>query len=78
MLFWCLKDISHLFVGVSVIYFESEKRLIVTYILSLDFQKQPTEVFYKKGVLKKFVKFTGKLLCWSLFFNKVAGLRPCS
>ena len=34
------------------------------------------ELFYKKGVLKNFIKFTGKHLCQSLFFNKVAGLRP--
>ena len=26
------------------------------------------------GVLKNFAKFTGKQLCQSLFFNKVAGL----
>ena len=32
----------------------------------------------KKGVLKKFTKFIGKHLCQSLFFNKVAGLRPAS
>ena len=32
------------------------------------------EVFCKKGVLKNFTKFTGKHLCQSLFFNKVAGL----
>ena len=31
------------------------------------------EVFCKKGVLKKFAKFSGKHLCQSLFFNKVAG-----
>ena len=29
----------------------------------------------KIGVLKNFAKFTGKHLCQSLFFNKVAGLR---
>ena len=28
----------------------------------------------KKGVLRDFTKFTGKDLCQSLFFNKVAGL----
>ena len=28
----------------------------------------------KKGVLRIFSKFTGKHLCQSLFFNKVAGL----
>ena len=29
----------------------------------------------KKGVLRNFTKFTGKHLCQSVFFNKVAGLR---
>ena len=33
------------------------------------------KVFCKKGVLRNFAKFTGKHLCYSLFFNKVAGLR---
>ena len=32
----------------------------------------------KKGVLRNFAKFTGKHLCQSLFFNKVAGLRPAT
>ena len=36
------------------------------------------QVFCKKGVLKRFAKFTGKHLCQSLFFNKVAGLRPAA
>ena len=39
-------------------------------------QKQPPEVFCKKSVLRNFAKFTGKYLCQSLFFNKVAGLMP--
>ena len=30
----------------------------------------------KKGVLRNLAKFTGRHLCQSLFFNKVAGLRP--
>ena len=30
-------------------------------------QKQPPEVFRKKGVLKNFAIFTRKHLCWSLF-----------
>ena len=33
-------------------------------------------VFCKKGVLRNFAKFTREQLCQSLFFNKVAGLRP--
>ena len=35
-------------------------------------------MFFKKSVLKHFVKFTGKHLCESLFFNKVAGVRPAT
>ena len=31
-------------------------------------------VFCKKGILRNFAKFTGKHLCQSLFFNKVAGV----
>ena len=34
------------------------------------------EVFFKKGVLTNFAKFTGKHLGQNLFFNRVAGLRP--
>ena len=34
------------------------------------------EVFCKKGVHENFTKLTGKHLCQSLFFSKVAGLRP--
>ena len=44
----------------------------------LELQKQPLEMFYEKGVLKNFAKFTGKHLCQSLFFNKVEGLRPAA
>ena len=36
------------------------------------------EVFCKRGVIKNFAKFTGKYLCQSLFFSKVAGLRPAT
>ena len=38
--------------------------------------REITDVFCKKGVLRNFAKFTWKHLCWSLFFNKLAGLRP--
>ena len=36
------------------------------------------EMFCEKGVLRNFAKFTGKHLCQSLFFNKVAGPRPAT
>ena len=32
----------------------------------------------RKGILRNFAKFTGKHLCQSLFFNKVAGLSPAT
>ena len=32
-----------------------------------------SEVFCKKGFLRKFAEFTGEQLCQSLFFNKFAG-----
>ena len=34
------------------------------------------ELFWEKGVLKNFVKFTWKHLCQNIYFNKVAELRP--
>ena len=40
------------------------------------FRSSRPEVFCKKSVLINFAKFTGKHLCQSLFFNKVASLRP--
>ena len=42
----------------------------------VNLQKQPPDVFYKKGVLKNSAKFTGKYLRQSLSFNKVVWLSP--
>ena len=42
------------------------------------FQKQPSEVFCKKGVLKSFGNSTGKHLCWSLFLINLQILRPAT
>ena len=36
------------------------------------------ELFCRGNVLRNFAKFTGKHLCQSLFFNKVADLRPAT
>ena len=36
-------------------------------------QKQPMDCSIQKAVLKSFAIFTAKHLCWSLFFNEVAG-----
>ena len=40
-------------------------------------QKQPLEVFCKKGVLKNVSKFTGKHLRRGIFFNKVQAEPQC-
>ena len=45
---------------------------------NLIYRSSRPEMFCKKGVLRNFAKFTGKHLCQSLFFNKVAGLRPAT
>ena len=39
-----------------------------------NFRNSRPDMFYEKGVLRDFVKFTGKHLGQSLFFNKVACL----
>ena len=50
-----------------------------THILELlNYRSSHPEVFCKNGVLRNFAKLTGKHLCQSLFFNKVAGLRPAT
>ena len=43
-----------------------------------NFRSSRPEVFYKKGAVRIFTKFTGKYLCQSLFLNKVAGLRTAT
>ena len=43
-------------------------------LLSQNRSSRP-EVFCKKGVLRNFAKFTGKHLCQSLFFNKIASTK---
>ena len=53
-------------------------KCVVVGLSIVEGQKQPPEVFCKKVVLKNFTNFTGKQLCWSVFFNKVAGLRPAT
>ena len=46
--------------------------------ISIPFKSSHQRCSMKKGVLRNFTKFTEKHLCQSLFFNKVAGLRPAT
>ena len=53
-------------------------RLFILWTRLNDTQKQPSQVFCEKGILRNFTKLTGKHLCQSLFFNKIAGLSPAT
>ena len=67
-------------------FFMISLNVIVTFMLQLFNNNRETmakhvackssraQVFCKKGALRNFTKFTGKNLCQSLFFSKVAGL----
>ena len=62
----------------SMVYYKSTEILIPEkwkQILEKMSRSSRPEVLCKKGVLRNFAKSTGKHLCQSLFFNKVAGLR---
>ena len=47
----------------------------LTWKNSFHIRSSRPEVFFKKGILTNFANFTGKHLCQSRFFNKVAGAR---
>ena len=42
------------------------------------FRSSRPDMFCKKGILRNFAKSTGKHLCQSLYFNKVAGHKPAT
>ena len=42
------------------------------------FKSSRPDVFCEIGALKNVAKLTGKQLCFSLFFNKFAGLQPAT
>ena len=42
------------------------------------FRRCCSQIFFKIGALKNFAKFTGKDLCRSLIFDKVADIRPAT
>ena len=54
-----------------LIPYNSHKKSISKYI---HFRSSHQRCSVRKGVLRKFTKFTGKHMCQSLYFNKVAGL----
>ena len=59
-----------LFIG-TIIFVISSTQIACDVMCVQYVQKQPPEVFFKKGVLKNFANLTGKHLCWSLFLIKM-------
>ena len=54
------------------------KVVLIRIIQPLNYGSSHRMCSVKKGVLRNFVKFSGKHLCQRLFFNKVEGLRPAT
>ena len=52
------------------------QRILSSHKISEKYDEQ--EACYKKTVINNFTMFTGKHLCWSLFFNKNTGLEACN
>ena len=65
----CRKEIRAIFLGQNEELLSSSKTRVALY------RGSRPEVLYKKGISKKFPKFTGKHLRQSVFFNKVASFR---
>ena len=53
-----------------------EAIILLSMLVVIASRSSRPEIFCKEGVLGNFTNFTGKHLCQSFFFNKVAGLRP--
>ena len=70
-LIWTICFLNHMFRVIylgSYIFAKSFQNYAGGYVPTIfSYQKQPPEVFCKKGVLRNSASFTGKYLCWSLF-----------
>ena len=51
-------------------------KIVESFQCILKLQEQSFTDVLENGVLKNFAKFTGKLLCWSLFLIKLEAFRP--
>ena len=47
-------------------------------IFFIIFRSSRMQMFFKTGVIRNFVIFTGKHLCWSIFLIKLRTLRPAT
>ena len=75
---FCINEFSHRLFFSTIHYFAEYLPAASLSFNYLIFRSSRPYVFCKNGVLRNFAKFTGKHLCQSLYFNKVAGLRPAT
>ena len=71
--FWALKCHIYHTLGIARYFFKNGLRQFFVYWTLTSYRSSHRRCSVKKGVLRNFAKFTGKHLCQSLFFNKVAG-----
>ena len=50
--------------------------ITLLFLPCFEVDKQPPDVFYKRGVLKNVAKIREKHLCWSLVFHNISCCRP--
>ena len=70
--------LSLFFFTFSFLVFLITIKTFINIFMEIRNNKQPPEVLYEKSAIRNFAKFTGKHPYQSLFFNKVAGLRPAT
>ena len=63
-------------IRIKFVLFTSRKGFLDTLCKNLLYRSSHRRSSVRKDVLRNFAKFTGKPMCQSLFFNKVAGQRP--
>ena len=75
---WFLDECNIRLIYKWIDWFLYECNIDLLWVNNRQVEKQPPELFYKKGVLKHFAKLIGKHVCQSLFFDKVGDLRSAT
>ena len=73
-----IKTLRNSLFPVNFIFYSELFQFLCILVEGYQYRSSRPDVLFKKVVLKGLSKFIGKHLCQSLFFNKVAGLRPAT
>ena len=73
-----IKALRNSLFPVNFIFYSELFQFLCILVEGYQYRSSRPDVLFKKVVLKGLSKFIGKHLCQSLFFNKVAGLRPAT